>query len=301
LKNSANAGIGFLLIALACFAFLDTITKQVLLTVPVLMVIWVRFVVQALLTTIFMLPRTGRGTFETKKPFAQLLRGALLLLCTLLACNSLKFMPVGEFAAISMTAPLFVTLLASRLLGEHVSGLRIALVCGGLIGALLIVRPGGATFGWAVLFPLGLVIANTTFQLLTSKITLTEKSTNTHFYSVWIGAAISTVLLVWGWQPITDLQLWARLILIGAAGAMGHFMLIVAFEKAPAATLMPYMYAQIAFAIFGGWLLFGHFPGALSMMGVGIIALCGIAAGVLTVVERKKLTPPVFTAAKELI
>jgi drug/metabolite transporter (DMT)-like permease len=285
LKNSANAGIGFLLIALACFAFLDTLTKQVLLTVPVLMVIWVRFMVQALLTTIFMLPRTGRSTFEMKQPFAQLLRGALLLLCTLLACNSLKFMPVGEFAAISMTTPLFVTLLASRLLGEHVSGVRIALVFGGLIGALLIVRPGGATFGWAVLFPVGLVIANTTFQLMTSKMTLVEKSTNTHFYSV-------------GWQPITDVQLWARLILIGAAGAMGHFMLIVAFDKAPAATLMPYMYAQIAFAIFGGWLLFGHFPDALSMMGVGIIALCGVAAGVLTVIERKKLHQPVFNPVK---
>jgi drug/metabolite transporter (DMT)-like permease len=122
LKNSANAGIGFLLIALACFAFLDTLTKQVLATVPILMVIWVRFVVQALLTSVFMLPRTGRTTFKTKKPFAQLVRGALLLLCTFLACNSLTFMPVGEFAAISMTTPLFVTLLASRLLGEHVSG-----------------------------------------------------------------------------------------------------------------------------------------------------------------------------------
>jgi drug/metabolite transporter (DMT)-like permease len=289
MKNSVNAGIGFLLIALACFAFLDTITKQVLLSVPILMVIWVRFVVQALLTTIFMLPRTGPNVLQTSRPYAQLLRGALLLTCTLLACLSLRFMPVGEFAAISMTTPLFVTLLASRLLGEHVSGLRIALVFGGLLGALLIVRPGGSSFGWVVIFPLLLVAANTIFQLLTSKITLTEKSTNTHFYSVWIGALLSTCLLFWAWEPITDMQLWARLILIGAAGAMGHFMLIMAFEKAPAATLMPYMYAQIGFAILGGWLMFGHFPDTLSMAGVAIIALCGIAAGVLTMVERKKV------------
>jgi drug/metabolite transporter (DMT)-like permease len=300
MKNSVDAGIGFLLIALACFAFLDTLTKQVLLSVPILMVIWVRFVVQALLTTAVMLPRAGRSIFATNKPMAQLVRGALLLLCTLLACHSLKFMPVGEFAAISMTTPLFVTLLASRLLGEHVSGLRIALVIGGLLGALLIVRPGGA-FGWAVIFPLLLVAANTVFQLLTSKITLAEKSMNTHFYSVWIGALLCTCLLFWGWQPITDMQLLARLILIGAAGAMGHFMLILAFEKAPAATLMPYMYAQIAFAILGGWLLFDHFPDALSMMGVAIIALCGIAAGVLTVVERRKFNLAVSAVSKELV
>jgi drug/metabolite transporter (DMT)-like permease len=289
LKTSVNAGIGFLLIALACFAFLDTLTKQVLLTAPVLMVICVRFVVQAVLTSVFMLPRTGRSVLQTGRPVAQLFRGILLLGCTLLACLSLQFMPVGEFAAISMTTPLFVTLLASRLLGEHVSKLRIVLVFGGLLGALLIVRPGDSTFGWAVMFPLLLVVANTTFQLLTSKITQTEKSANTHFYSVWIGAALSICLLYWGWKPIDNLHTWTKLLLIGAAGAMGHFMLIVAFEKAPAATLMPYMYAQIAFAIFGGWLMFKHFPDALSMMGVTIIAICGIAAGVLTMVERRKL------------
>jgi drug/metabolite transporter (DMT)-like permease len=284
-----NAGIGFLLIALACFAFLDTLTKQVLLSVPVLMVICVRFVVQAVLTTVFMLPGRGLSVFATKMPFAQLLRGTLLLVCTLLACVSLQFMPVGEFAAISMTSPLFVTLLASRLLGEYVSRLRIALVFGGLLGALLIVRPGGGAFGWAVIFPMLLVVANTTFQLLTSKITQTEKSMNTHFYSVWIGATLSVCLLYWGWKPIDDMDTWTRLLLIGAAGAMGHFMLIVSFEKTPAATLMPYMYAQIGFAIFGGWLMFKHFPDALSMMGVTIIALCGVAAGVLTMVEGRRL------------
>jgi drug/metabolite transporter (DMT)-like permease len=284
-----NAGIGFLLIALACFAFLDTLTKQVLLSVPVMMVICVRFVVQAVLTTVFMLPGRGLSVFATAMPFAQLLRGTLLLVCTLLACVSLQFMPVGEFAAISMTSPLFVTLLASRLLGEYVSRLRIALVFGGLLGALLIVRPGGGAFGWAVIFPMLLVVANTTFQLLTSKITQTEKSTNTHFYSVWIGATLSVCLLYWGWKPIDDMDTWTRLLLIGAAGAMGHFMLIVSFEKTPAATLMPYMYAQIGFAIFGGWLMFKHFPDALSMIGVTIIALCGVAAGVLNMVEGRRL------------
>jgi drug/metabolite transporter (DMT)-like permease len=289
MKNSVNAGIGFLLMALACFAFLDTMTKQVLVSVPVLMVIWVRFVVQALLTSAVLLPRLGKQVLVTRRPYAQLLRGGLLITCTLLACLSLRFMSVGEFAAISMTAPLFVTLLASSLLGEYVSLVRIALVFGGFFGALLIVRPGGSVLGWSVVFPVLLVAANTIFQLLTSKITITEKSTNTHFYSVWIGALLSTCLLFWGWVPITDAQLWARLILIGAAGAMGHFMLIVAFEKAPAAALMPYMYAQIGFAILGGWLMFGHLPDRVSTAGVAIIALCGIAAGILTIFERKKV------------
>jgi drug/metabolite transporter (DMT)-like permease len=289
MKNSVNAGIGFLLMALACFAFLDTMTKQVLVSVPVLMVIWVRFVVQALLTSAVLLPRLGKQVLVTRRPYAQLLRGGLLITCTLLACLSLQFMSVGEFAAISMTAPLFVTLLASSLLGEYVSRVRIALVFGGFFGALLIVRPGGSVLGWSVIFPVLLVAANTIFQLLTSKITITEKSTNTHFYSVWIGALLSTCLLFWGWVPITDAQLWARLILIGAAGAMGHFMLIVAFEQAPAAALMPYMYAQIGFAILGGWLMFGHLPDRVSTAGVAIIALCGIAAGILTILERKKV------------
>lgn len=284
---SVLAGIGLVMMAMACFAFMDSLTKQVTLSVPVLMVVWARYVIQALVTTVFTLPKTGRMVLITERLWTQLVRGALLMLTTLLAVLNLQFLPVGEFSAIVMTTPLLVTLLATRLLGEHVSRLRIVLVCGGFLGTLMIVRPGSDTFSWLMIFPLLLVIANAAFQLLTSKIAQTERSMTTHFYSVWTGALLSTFMLWWGWSAIHDVWLWFEIFLIGAAGAIGHFLLIVAFEKSPTATLMPYMYTQIGFAMFGGWLLFNHIPDHLSMLGIALIAVCGLAGGVLTLTERK--------------
>jgi drug/metabolite transporter (DMT)-like permease len=285
LKNSPNAGIGFLLVSLACFSFLDTLTKQITLSIHVLMVIWVRYVIQALITTAFILPKRGFAVTSTDKPLLQVLRGSLLLLCTTLAALSLMYLPVGEFAAIVMTTPLVVTLLSSRVLGEHVSKLRLCLVAGGLLGTLLIMKPSTGTFGWIILLPSLLVFANTAFQLLTGKISQTENSLTTHFYSVWTGAVFSTVLLWWGWQEVNDIFLWGRLFLIGVAGALGHFLLVLAFEKSSTSTLMPYMYAQIGFGMIAGWLFFDHIPDNVSLLGIAIIGICGVAGGVLSAKE----------------
>jgi drug/metabolite transporter (DMT)-like permease len=77
---------------------------------------------------------------------------------------------------------------------------------------------------------------------------------------------------------------------MGFAGCIGHFMLILAFERSPAGTLMPYMYAQIGFGMLGGWLVFDHMPDHFSMIGIGLIALCGIAGGLLTAYEVRQKT-----------
>ena len=256
------------------------------------MVIWVRYLIQASMTTLFILPVAGRTILLTSRPWILVLRGVLLMLTTLLAMLSLKFLPVGEFAAIVMTTPLLVTLLSSRLLKEKPSGIRIGLVLGGFCGTLLIVRPSSGDMGWEMVFPVLLVISNTAFQILTSVISKSERSMTTHFYSVWVGAALSTFLLLFGWSDLEGAQLWFELFAIGAAGALGHFLLILAFERAPAVTLMPYMYMQIGFAMIGGWLIFDHLPDHFSMLGIGLIAICGLAGGVLTIVEARQAVSP---------
>ena len=283
----ALAGIGLLVAAVACFAVLDTTTKRVTAEVPLLMAIWARYFFQALITTAWVLPRQGLAVLQTRKLGMQLTRGVLLIVVTGLAFASLQVMPVGEFTAVVMTTPLLVTLLAARLLGEHVSVLRIVLVAGGFAGTAIIVRPSGDSMNWWLLLPLGLVIANTAFQLLTSKMTRTEATMTTQFYTSWVGTAVASIPMIWAWVPITDLHIWLGLLLMGVAGAAGHLLMIMAFERSPAATLMPYMYLQIGFAMLGGWLLFDHIPDHVSLIGIGLIAACGTAGGLLTLFEAR--------------
>jgi drug/metabolite transporter (DMT)-like permease len=277
--------------AMACFAILDTTTKRVTTVVPVLMAIWARYFFQALLTTAVVLPIKGLDVFKTSNPRQQITRGVLLTVVTGLAFSSLRFLPVAEFTAIVMIVPLLVTLLAARLLGEHVSAQRIWLVCGGFVGTLIIVRPGTQVFGWPLLIPAALVIVNAAFQLLTSKMARTEDAMTTQFYTTWVGTALTSIPLCWFWVPVTETRVLLELVLMGIAASVGHFLLIMAFERSPAGTLMPYMYSQIGFAMLGGWLVFDHVPDHVSMMGIGLIALCGTAGGWLTVYElRKKIS-----------
>ena len=289
-QKPALLGIGLLLIAVACFAILDTTTKRVTTVVPIMVAIWARYFFQAVLTTAVVLPLKGLGVLKTQNPRQQLTRGMLLASVTGLAFASLKLLPVGEFTAIVMTVPLLVTLLATRMLGEHVSVQRVCLVAGGFVGTLIIVRPGTAVFGWTLLIPMALVIVNASFQLLTSKMARTEDAMTTQFYTTWVGTALTTLPMFWFWVPVTDTRVLMELVLMGVAGCVGHFLLIMAFERSPAGLLMPYMYTQIGFAMLGDWWVFDHVPDHFSLMGIGLIAMCGIAGGVLTVYElRQKL------------
>ena len=290
---SALAGIGLALSAMACFATLDTTTKYVSTSVPLLMALWFRYAFQAVATTLAVLPVRGRKAWRTAHPKFQLLRGALLLVSSLLAFFSLKHMPVAEFTAIVMIAPLVITLLASKSLGEKVSKTRWALVMGGFAGTLIIIRPGHDAFEWTALLPLGLVITNSWFQLLTSKLAKTEDPVTMHLYTGWVGTLLASVALPFVWEPLTSWTLWGWLSLMGLMATVGHFMLILAYQRAPAAAVTPYLYSQIGFAMLGGWLAFSYVPDQWSMIGMVMVAVFGAAGAWLAVREtRTPIIPP---------
>jgi drug/metabolite transporter (DMT)-like permease len=282
-------GIACLMAAVACFSVLDTTAKYVSATVPVMVAVWFRYLFQAVLVTAVMLPVRGKRLLATAHPRFQLLRGVLLLTVSMLSFWSVSLMPVGEFTAIVMLAPLAVTLLAAVFLKERVSPLRWALVSGGFAGALLIVRPGGQLSGWVTLLPLLMVVVYAGFQILTSRLARTEDPMTMHFYTGWVGAVAMCAVVPWVWTGVPDLATLARLCLVGLMGTVGHFLLILAYGRAPASTLSPYLYSQIGFAMLAGWVVFDHVPGLLEWMGVGLIAACGASAGWLSARELRKV------------
>ena len=76
-------------------------------------------------------------------------------------------------------------------------------------------------------------------------------------------------------------------------GTVGHFMLILGYQRATAAVLTPYLYGQIAFAMLGGWLVFSQVPDGWSLFGIGMIAVCGAAGAWLTIRETRLVITPV--------
>lgn len=286
---SALAGITLVIAATSFFATLDTTTKFVSASVPLLMALWFRYFFQAVATTAVVLPLRGLSVLRTAHPKFQCLRGLLLLLSSLFAFLSLKYMPVAEFTAIGAIVPLLITLLAATALGEKVSALRWSLVLGGFAGTLIIIRPGGEDFSWTLLLPLGMVATNTGFQVLTSRLARTEDPITMHLYTGWVGTLLASLALPFVWIALPSWSLWGWLLLMGVAATVGHFMLILGYMRAPAATLTPYLYAQIAFAMVGGWIAFSHVPDGWSMIGMLMIAICGAAGAWLTARESRAL------------
>ena len=285
-QKLAYSGMGYAVIAMACFAVLDTTNKFLNASVPMLMVLWFRYAFQAVATTAVMWPRRGMTMFQTQSFKLQMLRGFLLLICSVLAFASLRRMPVAEFSAIAMLTPLMVTILARCVMKEKVSRLRWLFVIGGLLGALLIVRPGGSMDASSAWLPLVMVMAYACFQTLTSHMTKSENPVTMHIYTGWVGTVIASVMVLGAWTTDLTLFQWLLMCIIGLMGTLGHYLLIVAFSRAPAATVTPVLYSNIAFATFGGWLVFSHMPDHVAVLGMLLIALCGLGAGWLSTRER---------------
>jgi drug/metabolite transporter (DMT)-like permease len=243
-----------------------------------------------------MLPQRGWGMWRTRRPGLQLLRGLLLLGSSGMAFVGLMHMPVAEFTAIVSLSPLAITLVAATVLGERVSLVRWLLVVGGFAGAMVIIRPGHEQFSPYLLLPLAVLACNTCFQLLTRSMVKTEDPLTMHLYTGWVGTLISSLALPWVWQVLSPLE-WGYLVLMGLTAAVGHFLLILAYGRTPVATLGPYMYTQIGFAVLGGWWVFAHTPDAWALVGMCVIAACGAAGAWLTLREHRfRLAAPVYPA-----
>jgi drug/metabolite transporter (DMT)-like permease len=269
-------GIALAILATACFALLDTTSQYVGGVVPVMMAVWLRFLVQASMTAAMLWPSQGRSLFVTRAPGWQLLRGALMVTSGTVAYISLQHVPVGEFTAILMLVPLVITLLASVLLREQVSALTWLLVAGGLTGALIVVRPKGSDLNIGMFLPLLLVVINALYQIVTSKMVKTEDPGTMHFYTGLTGLVFGTLALPWTWAPMQDPMLWLLVGLLGVFGSLGHYFMIKGYQKAPASRITPYMYTQIAFATLAGWVVFGHAPDGWTVLGIALIAVCGV-------------------------
>ena len=149
----------------------------------------------------------------------------------------------------------------------------------------------GTGMGWTALLPISCLLTSSIFQLLSSHLGRTEKPATTHFYSSWIGLVCASVIVPTHWTGIETVSLWGLMGVMGIFGAIGHFVLSTAYQRAPASSLMPYLYAQVGFAVLGGYLVFDHVPDLMASTGIVIITLSGIANTWYAIRKNRKNRP----------
>jgi drug/metabolite transporter (DMT)-like permease len=275
----ARAAILCVLGATLCFAALDTTTQVLAAQVSVAMMLWTRYVFQVLSTAAVLASRLGAGLWQARRPGLQLLRGVLLAATSLFAVLSLQHIPVGLFTAVVMLTPVALTVVSSLVFGERVAAPRWLLLALGFAGAMLVVRPGSGAFGWAAVLPLLTLVANTGFQLCTSRLSTQDRAGTTHFLTGLVGLVLTSVALaLTGWPTTLPLLTWGLLVVLALLTSVGHFLLILAYRRAPASLVAPFLYGQVGFATLAGWLFLGQRLDSWALAGIALIVSAGLAS-----------------------
>ena len=269
-------GIAFIVAAVSVFACVDATAKFLMRDYSVLIVVWARNFFQMVAMIIFLAPTMKLDLLRTKRPGIQLARGLLLTTSSLFFFTGVASMQLAEASAITFLAPLFIALLAGPVLRERVPLPSWLAIVAGLIGVQFIIRPGSDVFSWAALLPVMTAICMAIYQLLTRHVAHTERTLTSLFYPSVIGSIILSALLPFAGPLPVDPWPFALLVTIGVLGGAGHFLLIRAYQHAPASTVAPFMYAQLIGALSLGYLLFGDLPDGWALLGMGIIVTSGI-------------------------
>ena len=273
--------------ALALFACLDTTTKYLTQTHAVPLIVGVRYLGNLLLMVAFLGPTHGRQMVRTTRTGLVWVRAFCLAVASLLIGLALERMPVAEMTAITFLSPILLVAVAGRVLGERVGPIGWVATIGGLIGVLLIVRPGSNVVSSGAIFVLGAVVLNLGYQLLSRVLAASESTFALLFYTALAGSIIYGLAMPWYLEDrapsLLEVVLFASL---GVYGGAGHFMFTAAFRHAPASLIAPLNYIQLLWAGLLGWLVFGHVPDGQSLTGMAVVA----ASGVLVAVKTRK--PP---------
>ena len=206
---------------------------------------------------------------------AQLTRGILFALTTLLLIMSLSVMPLVNVIAIVFASPLIVAALGPVFLREPTPRARWSAIAVGFTGMLLIVQPSAPTLGWLILLPVAATVCSALRDVVTRKVSVTESSLSLLFYSGLIVLAVGGALAPWSnWQPVQPRD-WALFVLNGLLNGGAHFLLIEALRIGQASLVAPFKYSGLLFGLILGYWLWGDLPGMPAIAGAAaIVAAC---------------------------
>lgn len=274
--SGAVQAIILMIIAVASFCFLDAVGKYLSATLPVIQVVWMRFVTHVLLSIFIFRLWKNFDRLKTSRPWLQGARGMFMLGTTIFNFWALQHLQLAETASIMFAGPIVVAALAGPLLGEWAGPRRWAAIGVGFIGVLVVTRPGLDGLGWPALISVASMTAFALYSLSTRVLAQSENVEGLIVYTALVPmlALAPFAINVWVWP--SDLLSWALMLAMGLLGGGGHWLLIIAHQKATAPTLAPFMYTQIIWMIALGWLVFADVPTLWTLIGASIIIGSGL-------------------------
>jgi drug/metabolite transporter (DMT)-like permease len=288
-RSSAHhpaTGILILLLALTLLPVMDGCAKLLSARLSVFEITWARYFIHWIFLLPLLLLRYSWAAFRPANLPMQLARSAMLLVGTVLFFLGLARMPVADTLALFFISPLATTALSAWLLGEKVGARRYAAVAIGFIGALIIFRPGIGVFRWPALFPISAGFCYAFYSIWTRQLAGTAPPLVTAGFTALVGCIAMTATAPLYWVTPTPAEI-GLMLAVGLIAAAGHYLLILAYERAPASLLAPFGYFEIVMAVVVGYVLFGDFPDSWTWVGIAVLAASGIY---ISLRERKLMS-----------
>ena len=254
---------------------------------------------RSLIALIFTLALLAPGksiaeVFRTQRLPAHLFRGFCVVVSNLTYFAALASMPLAEASAIFFVAPLLITASSAILLREHAGVWRWAALAIGMIGVLLIVKPGTVAFQWAVLLPFLSALAYAAMHTMTRQMGPDESAATMAVYiqitfiasclamGVAFGdgrlagsghPALEFLFRAWAWPGPMDFALF---LLAGVCSALGGYLISQAYRSSAASLVAPFEYSALVLAAFWGFVIWGEVPGPVSAIGIVLILSSGV-------------------------
>lgn len=294
-QTASTTGILFALGGAIILSMNDLAIKALSDTYALHQIILIRaFIGMALVLAVMKVSTAGMSQMKTRRTGAHLIRVSIVMVSNITYFVGLSLMPLADAVAVAFVAPLFVTLMSAVVLREHVGPRRWAAVAVGLLGVVIMTRPGTGVIQPAAILVLISAFCYAASHMMTRRMRETESAMTLNFYvqcgfilvscgfglvagdghlAQAPGSTWEFVFRPWILPPITD---WWAFVATGLAVGVGGLMMSQAYRTTEAALIAPFEYIGMPMAILWGFVVFGTLPDATAWAGIALICGAGL-------------------------
>jgi drug/metabolite transporter (DMT)-like permease len=276
-----RAGVFYMILGIAALSGMDALGKRVAAHYSVFEMLAVRSTVALVLILAFLAARRRLETLRTRQPGGHALRALCGLVAFVCFYAALRHLPLADAVAIAFASPFLVTALGRFVLKEAVTARQWLAIGVGFAGMLVIVRPGGSGFHPAALLVMVCSLAYATMMVLARWMMRPHRPADGNltfvFYMLAGQASVGWLVTTTRWRA-PDAAALAEMAGMGVLGIVGNYGLAEAFRVAPVATVAPFEYTGLLWAVVLGAVLFGDVPAPTFWVGAAIIVWAGLQA-----------------------
>jgi S-adenosylmethionine uptake transporter len=268
-------GALFALVAFGLYATHDVFIKTLGGTFAPFQIVFFSTLLSFPMVTLMLMRDQTSGTLIPVHPWWMALRTFCSVIIAGSAFYAFSNLPLAEVYAILFAAPMLITVLSIPILGERVGLHRWGAVIVGLIGVLIVLRPGASEMSLGHVAALVASVGSSLVAVIIRKIGRDERSAVLLLYPMMANVLVMGSILPFVYVPVAGVH-FAMFAAMSALGFVGGLLIIAAYKSADAAIVAPMQYSQLLWAAVFGYAFFAEFPDLWTWVGAAVIIASGL-------------------------